>query len=546
MSTTTNASSFVRKHYGDEINPVASGVRSTKRKKYYARFLRRFLSIVFSVCLIFVFIDSVQSAESRFGGLELDKITGATPRNIIFILSDDHRYDAMSFLGHPFIETPAMDSMAEAGVHFKNAFVTTSLCSPSRASILTGLYAHRHGVVDNNNPVSKELMFFPQYLQRAGYQTAFVGKWHMGGASDEPRRGFDYWVSFRGQGSYTPHGNKLNVNGERVPQKGYITDELTDYALDWLKNRNREKPFFLYLSHKAVHARFVPAERHKGKYEDVKFNPPASMANTPENYRGKPMWVKNQRNSWHGVDFPYHSDLDVGEYFKDYAETLLALDESVGKVLEYLKENGLFDSTLVVYMGDNGFMFGEHGLIDKRAAYETSIRVPMLAQCPELLPAGSTVEEVVANIDIAPTVLEAAGLKPPAFMDGISFFKIAQAKDVPWRDYLLYEYYWERNFPQTPTVHALRGDRFKYMRYHGLWDTDELYDIINDPNEMHNLIRNADYEEIARKMNRRLFEILEETGGMKIPLRPDRGGQANKRTRDGSKKAGFPDCYFID
>jgi N-acetylglucosamine-6-sulfatase len=179
--------------------------------------------------------------------LKLAKLSGVKPRNIVFILADDHRYDAMGFLGHPFLETPQMDAMARNGVHLQNAFVTTALCSPSRASILTGLYAHRHRVVDNNNPVPAGTVFFPQYLQQAGYETAFVGKWHMGGERDDPQPGFNYWVSFKGQGTYLPNANGLNVNGKRVPQKGYITDELTDYALDWLKGRQNSKPFLLYL-----------------------------------------------------------------------------------------------------------------------------------------------------------------------------------------------------------------------------------------------------------------------------------------------------------
>ena len=286
---------------------------------------------------------------------------GAQPRNIIFILSDDHRYDAMGFLrGQSWLETPHMDSMASDGVHFRNAFVTTSLCSPSRASILTGRYAHHHGIVDNNTPIPEGTNFFPQDLQKAGYQTAFIGKWHMGGVSDDPQPGFNHWVSFRGQGSYLPAKDGLNVNGERVPQKGYITDELTDYAVDWLRQQNKEQPYFLYLSHKAVHSEFTPAERHKGKYDGKKFVFPKSMA-MPKSSQNAPMWVQNQRNSWHGVEYPYHSDLDIAEYYQLYAETLCGIDDSIGRILGELRSRGELDSTLVVYMGDNGFAFGEHG-----------------------------------------------------------------------------------------------------------------------------------------------------------------------------------------
>ncbi len=389
---------------------------------------------------------------------QLQPIAGAARRNVIFVLVDDLRFDAMGNAGHPWLETPNIDAIARRGVTLPNAFVTTALCSPSRASILTGQYAHRHRVVDNNSPIPAGTTFFPQYLQAAGYDTAFIGKWHMGGESDMPQPGFDRWVSFRGQGTYLPTSAGLNVDGKAVPQRGYITDELTDYAIDWLKER-RERPFFLYLSHKAVHSEFVPAARHQGRYEGKPFTPPATMADTASNYEGKPMWVRNQRNSWHGVDFPYHSALDIAQYYRRYAETLLAVDDSLGRIVALLAERKLLDNTLVVFMGDNGFAFGEHGLIDKRTAYESSMRVPLL-MAGAGLPAATTVKEVVANIDIAPTILEAAGLKAPP-MDGRSFLPLARGERTPWRDSLLYEYYWERNFPQTPTMHALRGARYK-------------------------------------------------------------------------------------
>jgi Arylsulfatase A and related enzymes len=467
--------------------------------------------------------------------------TGRKPRNIVFILSDDHRYDALGFLkGQPFLETPHLDSLARDGVHCKNAFVTTALCSPSRASILTGKYAHQHRIVDNNTPIPPGTTFFPQLLQKAGYSTAFIGKWHMGHEGDDPQPGFDHWVSFRGQGTYLPNPNGLNVNGKRVPQKGYITDELTDYAVDWLSKQPKNKPYFLYLSHKAVHAEFVPAERHKGKYKNAKFVPPPTMAAEGDMARNRPMWVRNQRNSWHGVDYPYHSTLSLEEYYKRYAETLCAVDDSVGRILDTLRQRGELDSTLVIYMGDNGFAFGEHGLIDKRTAYEESMRVPLLVRCPELFRGGRTLTEVVANIDIMPTCLEAANVPIPSGLAGSSFLPLLEGKRVPWRTALLYEYYWERNFPHTPTIHALRGDRFKYIHYHGIWDIDELYDLQEDPLESNNLIFEEKYQDVVKRMNAQLFEELAKTGGMFIPLYPDKGGQSNLRNPDGPKAAEFP------
>lgn len=477
--------------------------------------------------------------------LSLEKAGNVKPRNIVFILTDDHRYDALGFLHtQTFIETPNLDKIAAGGAYLPNAFVTTALCSPSRASILTGLYAHKHQVIDNNNPVSPQLIFFSQYLQKSGYKTGLFGKWHMGGGKADPQRGFDEWVSFPGQGNYLPDDKGLNVNGKKVAQKGYITDELTRYAIDWLNTLDKKKPFMLYLSHKGVHSDFVPPDRYKNDYKDDFFKQPSTMA--LGTHEGQPMWVHNQRNSWHGVEFPYHSNLDIGEYYKRYARTLKGVDESVGAVMASLKENGLLESTLIVYMGDNGFLFGEHGLIDKRNAYEESMRVPMLAYCPEIIKPGTVIKDVVANIDVAPTLLEAAGLKAPAYMDGKSFMPQLLGKSIPWRDGLLYEYYWERNFPQTPTMHALRGNKYKYIHYQGIWDTDELYNIEKDPQESKNLINDSSLTSVVKTMNDQLFDILKQSNGMYMPLYKDVGNQANKRNGAGSSEANFPDYLKVN
>ncbi len=493
---------------------------------------------------------------------------GAEPLNVVFILSDDHRYDVMSFLGHPWVETPAMDQMAKDGVYFENAVVTTSLCSPSRASILTGQYMHNHGVVDNNSPLivnaiksgktdnnvltKPGTIFFPKYLQAAGYQTAYFGKWHMGGHSDAPRPGFDKWVSFKGQGHYYPPENRknwsLNVDGKSVPQKGYITDELTDYAIDWLdeKVKNGGKPFFLYLSHKGVHGMFHPAKRHAGRYQGKPLPKPKTMANTPENYKNKPKWLKDQRNSWHGVDFAYHQDTDIAEHYRLYCEALLSVDDSIARVRKWLEDNGLAENTLVMYMGDNGFQWGEHGLIDKRTAYEASMRVPLLGVCPKLWKPKTKVKSVVANIDIGPTILEAAGLKTPPSMDGQSFLKLAAGNLSPtqWRQHILYEYYWEYSYPQTPTTFALRTQRYKFIQYHGVWDLDELYDLQTDPLEEHNLIFQESQQPRIREMRASLHKILEEANANRVPFSHKRGMGSNLRLKSGAKPADFPEQWI--
>lgn len=476
--------------------------------------------------------------------LALPRRAGHKARNVILIVTDDQRYDALGFVrGQRFLETPRLDALASSGVHFRNAFVSTALCSPSRATILTSLYAHQHRVVDNNHPVDPQLVFFPQYLRRAGYRTALIGKWHMGGLDDAPQRGFDHWVSFKGQGSYVPTSDGLNVNGTQVPQRGYITDELTEYAIDWLSQQKANKPFFLLLGHKAVHSKLVPAPRHAGKFdrEQVRL-PPSATKQASQGTR--PLWAQNQRNSTHGVDFPYHTKTDISEYLKRYAETLLSVDESVGAIVDHLKGRGMLDSTVLIFMSDNGFAFGEHGLIDKRTAYEESMRIPLLMHCPELLSGGQSVEALAANLDIAPTILELAGLTPPTHMQGKSLLPLARGEGRSIREHLLYEYYWERNYPQTPTTFALRAQDYKYIRYHGVWDVDELFDLRADPSEENNLIYSPGHAAIATQMNTRLFEVLQETGGMQIPLREDSGDVWNLRTPAGAAAATFPEQFF--
>lgn len=480
------------------------------------------------------------------------------PLNVVFVLCDDHRFDCLGAEGHPFLETPHLDALARDGAILTRAYVTTSLCSPSRASILTGRYAHNHRVVDNYHPVDPALVFFPQQMQKAGYQTAFIGKWHMGGDLDDPQRGFDYWVSFKGQGTYWPDGHGttrevpqttydgLNVNGSRVPQKGYITDELTDYATEWLQSRDPAKPFFLYISHKAVHADFVPADRHRGRYDGQPL--PIRIPSVQEMDSGKlPMWVRNQRNSRHGADFGYNLDGFSPEvYYRRYCESLLAVDESVGRLRSFLREHNLSRNTLFIYMGDNGFQFGDHGLIDKRTAYEASARVPLIMTAEGRIPEGQRFDGLVGNIDVAPTILEATSSPALAEQDGRSFWSAICAGNSSQvqRQSLLYEYYWERNYPHTPTLHAVIGGRWKYIRCHGLWDRDELYDLESDAEELKNLIDDPRQATRVEQMNRQLWELLFASEGHDMPLLEDRGPRFPWRHPEASPQAPFPSEYF--
>ena len=452
------------------------------------------------------------------------------PKNIIFILSDDHRYDFMSFMENmvPWLETPNLDRLAKEGTHLKNAFVTTSLCSPSRASILTGQFSHVHEVVDNFADVPENLIYFPEYLQKAGYITSFIGKWHMGDENDDPRKGFDNWVSFKGQGVY--FNPDLNVNGKRIKHQdsSYTTEVLTAYALDFLEKRDEEKPFFLYLSHKNVHANFSPAPKDLYKYHGKKINYPSTVnitdPNFPQqagvNYERIPKWVKAQRDSWHGVDYAYYKPQYLDTVVWRYSESLHSMDREIGHILDYLDKTNLTENTLVIYMGDNGFSFGEHGLIDKRQMYEESLRVPLLARLPGVTQKGTVINEMIQNMDIGPTILELAGVTTPAHMNGRSFLSLLRGEKIQnWRDRIFYEYYWEYDYPQTPTVHGVRTDRYKYMRYHGIWDTNEFYDLLNDPEEKNNLIDSPEHQKTIKKLAHEIYDWLEDTGGMKIPLK---------------------------
>lgn len=473
--------------------------------------------------------------------------------NIIFILSDDHRYDFMGFTGKvPGLATPNLDRMALQGTHCRNAFVGTALCSPSRASILTGQYSHVHEVVDNDADAPEGLKFFPSYLQEAGYQTAFLGKWHMGHQGDDPKPGFNHWVSFPGQGVY--YNPNLNVNGERVQHQdsAYISEVLTDYAVNWMQEQ--EGPYFLYLSHKAVHAEFKPAPADRGTYAAVDIQYPPTMYPpdiSPVDYNSVcapkptqrevaavqrlgyhydlvPNWVKAQRNSWHGVDYMYNGQMTFNDFYVDYLETLMGIDRSIGRILAQLESSGQLENTVLIYMGDNGFSFGEHGLIDKRHAYEESMRVPLLVYAPGRDFVEAT-NDLLMNVDIGPSILDLASVPTPEQMNGQSFLPVLRGTSPPnWRKAIFYEYYWERPFPQTPTVHAIRTDRYKFIRYHGIWDLNEFYDLQADPHEAHNLIGHPDHQERIAEMNEQLFDWLETTQGLKIPLKPTlrkRGGQ---------------------
>ncbi len=419
--------------------------------------------------------------------------------NVVVVLMDDHRWDDLGCTGHPFVKTPHIDRIAREGARFASAFVTTPLCSPSRAGFLTGQYAQRTGITDNiaRNQRSHELRTFPRMLHGAGYATGFVGKWHMG-TDDSPRPGFDYWVSVQGQGDY--FDPRLNINGQTTAAHGYVTDIFTDHAIAFLK-QNHGKPFCLWLAHKAVHPdarqnadgsvdqnsvakNFFPAERHKRLYAGL--TPPrrpnfGAPKNKPALERAVGNLPPLSRET--GTD---------DETILNRLRMLAAVDEGLGRLLRQLEESGQLDRTFFVFTSDEGYFYGEHGLsVERRLAYEESIRIPLLIRYPALIKAGTVVDAMVLNLDLAPTILELAGVRVPADVHGRSLLPLLSGRESALHDNFLIEYFSDTVFPRVHRMgyKAVRSDRWKYIHYLEIQDADELYDLQRDPYELHNLVR---------------------------------------------------------
>jgi N-acetylglucosamine-6-sulfatase len=442
----------------------------------------------------------------------------SAPPNIVFVLVDDMRWDDFRVAGHPFVETPHMDRLAREGVRFLNAFAATPLCSPSRASLLTGQYAHRHGIVDNTARPSHDLPTFPRRLQEAGYRTGFFGKWHMGNDAS-PRPGFTRWVALPGQGEAIDP--MLNVDGRAMRVPGYVTDVLTDHAERFIRD-SAGTPFLVYLAHKAIHPNlvqrndgstgpvegqpggFVAAERHRGRYRG------RTMPRRPSAFRpplGKPALLRRID------DLPPlgRETATTDDEIRGRLEMLLAVDESLGRLLTALQSQGALDRTVVVFTSDHGYFYGEHGLNEeRRLAYEETIRIPLLVRYPPRVPAGSVRPELVSTIDLAPTLLALAGLAPPPAMDGRSLVPVLDGSARGWRTSVLVEYFSDTVFPRIRTMGyaAVRTDRHKYIQYRELEGMDELYDLEKDPYEEHNLIGRADAGPTLARMQSELRRLL--------------------------------------
>ncbi|HCS54906.1 sulfatase [uncultured Rubinisphaera sp.] len=452
------------------------------------------------------------------------KVANAAHPNVIFILTDDQRWDQLGCAGHPYLKTPHIDRLAAEGVQFSNMFITTSLCSPSRASYLSGLYASSHGVVNNFTDYPRDLDSFPKRLQDAGYETAYIGKWHMGEADDSRRPGFDYWVTHKGQGQY--YDTEFNVNGERKVVPGYYTTVVTDMAVEWMKQQPKDKPYMLILGHKAPHTPFTPEKKYEHIFDDIEVNYPHSAFKL----EGKPKWIEQRLDTWHGIygplygfreKFPDRSAeavLDFEKFSLSYTASIKSVDDSVGRMYELLKQRGVLDNTVVVFAGDNGMFLGEHGMSDKRAMHEPSIRVPMIVRYPKVAKPGSVIPQQVLNIDLAPSLVELCDAKPMQNIHGSSWVPLLKGETKDWRDAWFYEYNYEKQFPYTPNVRGIRTDRWKYMRYpHGDGSPDkhmaELYDLENDPGEMHNLIDKPEHKELISKLKKQLDDLIAKTGG---------------------------------
>jgi len=440
------------------------------------------------------------TAAAGLVGLNFPNIVLARDRmpNIIFILTDDHRWDAFSCMNHPFLKTPNLDRIANEGVMFENSFCTTSLCSPSRASFLTGQYAHTHGVKTNHTPWDEENVTFIELLKQAGYDTAFIGKWHMPGEGLPKVRGLDHFITFTSQGGQGVYQDcPLYIDGQYSERKGkYITEDLTDYALEWIE-KPRKNPFCMYLSHKAAHFGFAPPRHLAGMYKGIDLHlPPEADDFIPiTNYH---LFV--------GAPAP------LSFLYRRYCETVVGVDEQVGRVLNKLDQMGMAENTIIIYAGDNGHFFGEHGLYDKRLAYEESIRIPFFVRYPKLIAdPGRRAQQMALNIDLAPTLMDLIGRSIPADMQGQSIVPVLRSKDAAGRKAWLYEHYPVYPIP-IPGIAAVRTDTHKYITYQNNVRKPEIFDIANDPKEMLNLLGTPQGNQLHGALKNELEKVKSATG----------------------------------
>ena len=508
--------------------------------------------------LSFLFLAiSLISCKNNSEEKELDKDQKKKRPNIVFIMTDDHAAQAISAYGHPVSKlapTPNIDRIANNGVKFNNNFCTNSICGPSRAVILTGKHSHLNGFRMNGETFDGSQPTLPKYLKEAGYQTALFGKWHLHGSP----QGFDDWNILVDQGNYYNPDFIKNKDTTRI--EGYATDIITEMGLDWLKNnREKEKPFMLMVQHKAPHRNWMPALRHINKYDSIEFPLPKSyfadhkgqvaaqeqlqtiykdmyeghdlkmtVAKGSDSLRHNP-WktdfermTKAQRDAWNKAYRPkndaFHDanlsgkELDKWKgqrYLRDYLATVAAVDEGVGKILDYLEESGLAENTLIVYTTDQGFYLGEKGFFDKRFMYEESLAMPMLMQYPGVIEPGSEIDALTQNLDFAPTFLDFANAEIPEEMQGRSLRSLMNnsISDEDFRNAIYYHYYDFPAFHMVKRHYGIRTDRFKLMHFYDDIDVWEMYDLQKDPREMNNIYNHPDYAEVRKELHSSLDSL---------------------------------------
>lgn len=465
--------------------------------------------------------------------------------NIIFMMTDDHTTQAMTCYGGTLLQTPNLDRIANEGIRFDHCYVTNALSGPSRACILTGKFSHENGFRDNASVFDGSQQTFPKLLQKAGYQTAMIGKWHL---ISKPE-GFDYWSILTGdheQGHY--YQPEFNENGKIITEKGYVTDIVTDKTIRFLEKRDKSKPFCIMYHQKAPHRNWMPAQRHLGKFNDVVFKEPVNLFDnyetrsraaseqdmnientmkerwdlkiaTPEELRDTTLKDKfyeayhrmtpEEQKHWDEAYAPRIKEFRESkltgkelvrwkyqQYMRDYLATTLAVDDNVGRLLKYLEDIGELDNTIIVYTSDQGFFLGEHGWFDKRFMYEECQRMPLLVRYPKLIQAGSKSDALCMNVDFAPTLLDMAGVKVPGDMQGESLLSVLKNKgETPedWRKAVYYHYY---EYPAEHSVkrhYGIRTRDFKLIHFYNDIDEWELYDLQNDPLEMNNVYNNPLY-----------------------------------------------------
>jgi N-acetylglucosamine-6-sulfatase len=458
--------------------------------------------------------------------------------NIVVVVVDDLRWDEFGAAGHPYLETPNIDRLAAEGALFTNSFHAVPLCSPNRASILTGQYPSRHGIIDNvaRNRVSHSLQTFPAALQADGYETAFLGKWHMGN-DPTPRPGFDYWVGLPGQGR--TGDPELFEDGRLNVVEGYVTDVLTDKAVEFIE-QERDRPFLVYLAHKAVHPDvrqlddgsvdtgsslgYMPATRHRGRYEEEMFERRPNVVSSLEDLADKPALRRALAyRASPDITEAFGGILDPGtseETIRRRAEMLLAVDESLGRLMSTLEGLGVLDQTMILFTSDNGFFYGEHGLsLERRLPYEESIRNPLLVRYPPLVAAGARIAEIALSVDIAPTVLEAAGSPIGDHIQGSSLVPLFDGAADGWRESALVEFYtYENPMPWLMDMdyRAVRTERFKYIHWMKHPGLDELYDLESDPFEIRNLVSDPEFADVKRDLQSEMRRLVLDAMGLSV------------------------------